>query len=435
MTKRKNLTRNALFTSILSLLLCVSMLVGTTFAWFTDSVVSGTNTIAAGNLDVELYHSDKNDSGYVGETTVLFNDVTLWEPGAVVYENFKVENVGNLALMYNLSINFSNMNYVQYEAGGKEYTLADVLKVAVVKGGFNGGRAEAQNLPYNDSLESFVLNGVLEGETTSETFGIVIFWAPNDNATDNLFNMNNGKTTSDSLPLHIDLGINLVATQEMYEEDSFGEDYDKNVTGPAVIKVDNADDLIAALSNITEPTEIDATGVAVDISTGDHFVIPGDVTIKGMTVNAKFRGGNYVVYAGDNIVLENCSFGNSDRSIVLAGTQNCSNVTYNNCTFSGQVLSNFVDNAAGVATFNYCTFTKGPTAFYSFAEAMGGTHYFNNCTFDYTGLTQSSMGVLNNACFNVYSEKEYSTTAVLTNCTRTNCGTRQYGPNSTLTIQ
>ena len=34
--KRKNLTRNALFTSIISLLLCVSMLVGTTFAWFTD---------------------------------------------------------------------------------------------------------------------------------------------------------------------------------------------------------------------------------------------------------------------------------------------------------------------------------------------------------------------------------------------------------------
>ena len=36
--KRKNTTRNALFTSIISLLLCVSMLVGTTFAWFTDEV-------------------------------------------------------------------------------------------------------------------------------------------------------------------------------------------------------------------------------------------------------------------------------------------------------------------------------------------------------------------------------------------------------------
>ena len=53
--KRKNIARNALFTSIISLMLCVSMLVGTTFAWFTDSVVSGNNIIAVGNLDVELY--------------------------------------------------------------------------------------------------------------------------------------------------------------------------------------------------------------------------------------------------------------------------------------------------------------------------------------------------------------------------------------------
>ena len=52
--KRKNLTRNALFSSIIALLLCVSMLVGTTFAWFTDEVQTGMNTIAAGNLDVEL---------------------------------------------------------------------------------------------------------------------------------------------------------------------------------------------------------------------------------------------------------------------------------------------------------------------------------------------------------------------------------------------
>ena len=54
--KRKNATRSALLTSIISLLLCVSMLVGTTFAWFTDEVKSGTNLIAAGNLDVEVYN-------------------------------------------------------------------------------------------------------------------------------------------------------------------------------------------------------------------------------------------------------------------------------------------------------------------------------------------------------------------------------------------
>ena len=63
--KRKNMTRNALVTSILSLLLCVSMLVGTTFAWFTDEVTSGRNTIAAGNLDIELLiGGDENKKVY-----------------------------------------------------------------------------------------------------------------------------------------------------------------------------------------------------------------------------------------------------------------------------------------------------------------------------------------------------------------------------------
>ena len=56
--KRKNIKRNALVTSILSLLLCVSMLVGTTFAWFTDEVVSGVNTIAAGAEMLYEYRSD-----------------------------------------------------------------------------------------------------------------------------------------------------------------------------------------------------------------------------------------------------------------------------------------------------------------------------------------------------------------------------------------
>ena len=58
MTNKKS-TKRALLTSALSLLLCVSMLVGTTFAWFTDEVKSGTNIIAAGNLDVELTHTNK----------------------------------------------------------------------------------------------------------------------------------------------------------------------------------------------------------------------------------------------------------------------------------------------------------------------------------------------------------------------------------------
>ncbi len=231
--KRKNTTRNALLTSIISMLLCVSMLVGATFAWFTDEVKSGTNVIAAGNLDVELYYSktdDFSDKNKVDGVTKLFtdkngNEIKHWEPGVVAYTNLQVANVGNLALKYQLSVNFSNMNYVDRD--GKLYSLANALKVAVVDGGFTGDRAEAQALTNLVPLNSFVLSGELEGDETSNTYGIVIYWEPTLN--DNLFNLNNGKLTTDGgKELKIDLGINLFATQEMYEEDSFGPDYDEN---------------------------------------------------------------------------------------------------------------------------------------------------------------------------------------------------------------
>ena len=228
---RKNATLNALFTSVISLLLCVSMLVGTTFAWFTDSVESGVNTIAAGNLDVELYYGKNADKQVKGDTK-LFTDVNgeeikHWEPGVVAYTNLKVANVGSLALKYQMSVNSTEMNYY-VDDEGVQHTLAEALKVAVVKTGVTGTTreaviAEGAEAGWN-GLESFTLSGVLEGDTESETYGIVVYWEPGDN--DNLFNMNNGKETNDRQPLSITLGVNLFATQEMYENDSFGPDYD-----------------------------------------------------------------------------------------------------------------------------------------------------------------------------------------------------------------
>ena len=208
--KRKNVTRNALFTSILSLLLCVSMLVGTTFAWFTDSVVSGTNVITAGNLDVDVYTADGNS---IQDVDTLFNDVTLWEPGAVAWENLTVVNEGNLALKYQLALNFKNATET---AQGSGKTLADVLKVAVVAGGFSGTREAATALAYNYSLRSFALEGKLAEKAASDVYGIVIYWAPTAN--DNDYNVAGG--------LSIDLGVNLFATQLTAENDSFDNNYD-----------------------------------------------------------------------------------------------------------------------------------------------------------------------------------------------------------------
>ena len=93
MTNRKT-TRRALVLSLLSLLLCCSMLVGTTFAWFTDSVTSGNNTIVAGNLDIELeYSKDMVNWASVQGKTDLFT-ATLWEPGHTQVVYLRLKNVG-----------------------------------------------------------------------------------------------------------------------------------------------------------------------------------------------------------------------------------------------------------------------------------------------------------------------------------------------------
>jgi SipW-cognate class signal peptide len=57
MTNSKSIKR-ALILSILLIVVCVSMLIGTTFAWFTDTAETSVNTIQAGTLDVALQMYD-----------------------------------------------------------------------------------------------------------------------------------------------------------------------------------------------------------------------------------------------------------------------------------------------------------------------------------------------------------------------------------------
>ena len=213
------------------------------------------------------------------------------------------------------------------------------------------------------------------------------------------------------------------------------------VFAPAVITtVTNTDELLAAFANAQSGETIVADGVNYRITGADHFEIPAGITLRGLTITAAYRGGNYVTYGSgdDAITFENCSFGNSDRSIIVAGfSDGPDSVIFKNCTFTGQVITNYVDNTDGVAEFYNCLFTKSPSGLYNFLEGMGGSHIFYNCTFDYTGLSQSSMGVLSTATLNVYSESDgsYATYIETNGCKFINCGTRKYGAKSTLVIK
>ena len=220
----------ALLHSVIALLLCVSMLVGSTFAWFTDSVKTGLNTIAAGVLDVELYHSNAAvQNEQVNSNTKLFMDLQgspiLWEPGVVSFENLRVANAGDLALSYQLALATDNENYII--DGNNQYGLSQILQVGIVEGGITAtDRAGVVDAVTEwTTLASFLRSGSLlaAGE---ETWGIVVYWQPGED--DNRWNLNNGKTLNEGETLQIDLGVKLIATQEMEESDSIDKTYDEN---------------------------------------------------------------------------------------------------------------------------------------------------------------------------------------------------------------
>ena len=114
---KKTNTKKALYSSVLSLIVCITMLIGTTFAWFTDNVTSGVNTIQSGNLDISLQYLKDGNWVDVTQSTKLFNDDARWEPGHTEVAYLKIKNAGSLALKYELSVKVANEVVGKTEAG------------------------------------------------------------------------------------------------------------------------------------------------------------------------------------------------------------------------------------------------------------------------------------------------------------------------------
>ena len=216
--KRRNATRNALFTSVISLLLCVSMLVGTTFAWFTDEVKSGMNNITAGNLDIELeYSKDANTWNTVKDATDLFG-TALWEPGHTEVVYLRLSNLGTLALNYQLGINVASET-AGTNVAGKTFKLSDYIKFGVVEG---------QSIKFADRAAAVAAvtdaKALNAGYTkaTGMNAGDVTYMALVVYMPETVGNEANYRGTAPE----INLGINVLASQKTQESDSFGPNYD-----------------------------------------------------------------------------------------------------------------------------------------------------------------------------------------------------------------
>ena len=133
MTNTKS-TKRALLASVMAMLLCFSMLLGTTFAWFTDSVTSTNNVITSGNLDIELYYVNDDVEKWtkVDSDTNVFKLNTLWEPGYTEVVYLKIVNEGDLSLKYQLGINVV-AETIGTNVYGQPLKLSDYIEFDVIK--------------------------------------------------------------------------------------------------------------------------------------------------------------------------------------------------------------------------------------------------------------------------------------------------------------
>ena len=217
MTKTKS-TKRALLLSALSLLMCVSMLIGSTFAWFTDSVTSAGNIIKSGTLDVEMYWADGTEvpesANWEDASEGAIFNYDLWEPGYVEVRHIKIANEGTLALKYQLKI----------MANGEVSDLSDVIDVYYL----DPAQQIANRTALTEDIKLGTLTEVLAGLDTTASGKLAANTA--DTVTLALKMQESAGNEYQGKSIGSDFSVILMATQLTAEEDSFDEQYDKEAT-------------------------------------------------------------------------------------------------------------------------------------------------------------------------------------------------------------
>lgn len=298
MTNSKT-TKRALFSSVVALLLCFTMLLGTTFAWFTDSAASGSNVITAGNLDIVVeYTLDGTNWNDLDGATDLFQK-GLWEPGHTEVVALRIKNNGTLALKY-----AANMNIVDETVGktkdGADIVLSDILTVSTLvqqavdaDGNANqigditlGLAFNGENSVSYENTATFKAGNVLRNDVELHP-GAAHYLIVKVDMAETVGNEANHNGTN--IPT-INFGINVLATQFTYENDSFGNQYDKDAEykEPAT-RIATFDELKTAFANggnveltadiaITELVTIPA-GVEVYLDMNGKTITPASANV------------------------------------------------------------------------------------------------------------------------------------------------------------
>lgn len=442
MTNSKH-TKRALLASVLSVVVCAAMLVGSTFAWFTDSVTSAGNIIKSGNLDVALEWANGTEALDTAEwkdasTNAIFN-YDLWEPGYTEARHVRISNKGNLALKYEIRI----------AANGEVSKLADVIDVYYIK----DGKQITSRTGLTDENKIGTLSQVLANPYAAKGH-ILAGENAVDVATIALKMQESAGNEYQGLAIGSDFSIQLVATQYTSESDSFDDQYDKDAP-LNFVPVATADELTKAVADgenvsLTAPIELsERLEVKKDITingNGNAITIPTDrvinlaniaepitvtlnnVDLNGPTQGTYTRGISIYDVPKVKVVMDNCSLSANYYAINLASaapnaeivvknttlTGWCafqthspySNVTFENCTLIGLNDKGF--NADGwndfatVVVNGYSEGNPDPDG------AHGGTFTFKNCRIEANQTTGNTQYLL--------SVRAKNTTLIAENC-------------------
>ena len=290
-------TKKALIMSVLSMVLCIAMLIGMTFAWFTDTASTGVNKIQAGNLDVKLmYSTDMQTWKEANEQTKLFDDNALWEPGYTQVVYLKVVNGGNLALKYEVGFSKNYTSNKGKNVNGDEYRVDNYLKIGTAtptvkytsrEDVWSAIAATEKTLAKDVMLTDDWIT--LEPNEKSEPFAVAIYMPTS---------VGNEANASRLRPSTVSgLGIEVRATQATVESDSFDNTYDANA---------------ATVLKRVEYTDGEHTVTGNIQANGTAGAIHGTGTAK-ITVNATTVYGTYV----SNYAMAVCASSRSE--IIIKG--------------------------------------------------------------------------------------------------------------------
>ena len=243
----KKATKRALLTSVMALVMCVVMLVGTTFAWFTDTASTGVNKITSGNLHVEIQNGadqkiEKLEWVKENGEVIANQEGILWEPGCTyLLTPFKIVNTGNLALKYKIAITGLDGD-------------ADLLKV--IKFTY---KTEDGNV-FDMAAEGHLTAKGTDGAATK----LITVTAEMDKLAGNEYM---DKTLEG-------VKFTVYATQDTVENDSFGKTYDANATYYPVIDLAGLKDAVKNGGNVA---------VDADVQVSDEDTVAQRTTISKPT--------------------------------------------------------------------------------------------------------------------------------------------------------